>query len=69
MKTTSISYSRGRTLNLGDFESIRIDMGAEAYLDEGETLQEGMETLRLQVNKMVLEEVKVIRKRLEQKNP
>ena len=61
MTPKSIRYSRGTTVNLGDFESVRIDMSADADLDDGETLEAGMKDLKDQVDELVRAEVRHVR--------
>jgi len=49
MKITKVNY--GRTINMGNYESVRIDLTAD--IEEGENWREALETLK---EKMLKEE-------------
>ncbi len=63
MKVTKVFYKRGATLNVGDYESVKIEVAAEAELDVGESLEEAVESLRQQVSEELRAEASVIRAR------
>ena len=63
MKVKSVSFKRGATLNVGDFESVKVEVGADAELDPGESAAEATASLIRFVNAQVYQEVVVIRAR------
>ena len=40
MRITKLKLTLGRTLNLGNYETARIDVGVEAVLAEGDDIEE-----------------------------
>lgn len=46
MKITNISVSVGATINLGNFESLRLDYSASALLDDREGMEYSIDVLR-----------------------
>ena len=60
MKVKKVRYSRGVTLNIGDFENVRIEMDAEADLDD-ETFVDGYRSLKKQVDDALRAEVEAVR--------
>ena len=63
MKVTKIFYKRGATLNVGEYESVKIEIAAEAELDDGESMAEAVEALRQQVSEELRAEALVVRAR------
>ena len=61
MKITRITYHRGITLNVGDFESVRVDIEASADADDGESFDECYASLKEQVDDAVREEARAVR--------
>jgi hypothetical protein len=45
MKLTEITATYGGKLNLGDYNSVHIELTASAIVDEGETLEQASEAL------------------------
>lgn len=45
MKLREIEYSKGYTINLGNFESERVDISVRATLDEGDDREESLAEL------------------------
>jgi len=45
MKVERIKASTGLTLNLGNYESARVDVGAEAVLEEGDDIRSSYQML------------------------
>lgn len=64
MKVTKVTYIRGMTINLGDYESLRIDIGAEADVDVDEDFEEARGSLKKMVDSALRTEVRVVRDRL-----
>lgn len=60
-KVTSITYRRGITLNVGDFESVRIDIEATGEVESGEDFQTAYETVKDQVDEAVRAEARIVR--------
>lgn len=46
MKINSVSYSLGKTINLGSYESGKVQISAEASIDENESPDEVLDQLR-----------------------
>ncbi len=57
MKVKSVTYRRAVTLNMGDYESVRLELGAEAELDEGETLESVHKVLKAKVKEALMKEM------------
>jgi hypothetical protein len=49
VKVRSITYRRGTTVNMGDYESVRIEIEATADLEEGEPMEDAVDSLRQKV--------------------
>ena len=62
MKITKISYKRSATLNVGDFESVRIEVGAEADVGNAEDFEDAMDELRDVVGKELADEARDVRR-------
>lgn len=60
-KVTKISYRRGITLNVGDFESVRVDIEAEAEVEDGESFDDAFTILKEQVDESVRTEARSVR--------
>ncbi len=56
MRISSISLSLGRTVNLGDYNSMRVETGATMDIDEGDDLSAAKAALHDEV-KAMLEEI------------
>ncbi len=77
MKLKTITYRRGVTLNIGDFESVRVEVGADADvevrvdLDDSEEGNAGFErayaALKATVDEAVGREVTGVRKLMEKR--
>lgn len=61
MKITRITYHRGITLNVGDFESVRVDIEATAEAEEGDSFEDVYGSLKEQVDDAVREEARAVR--------
>jgi hypothetical protein len=46
MKTTKVSVSYGRTINMGNYESLRLEYSAEAEIDDDLTIGDAFTALR-----------------------
>lgn len=57
MKNYRISFSLGRTLNMGSYESVRIDVGLSADVEDGEDRDEKWDELKREALAMMTEEV------------
>ena len=61
MKITKVSVSYGRTINMGNYESLRLEYSAEVELDPGDVayteLKQARESLRLDLNDGLGEEM------------
>ena len=53
MRISSISLSLGRTVNLGDFNSMRVETGATMEIAEGDDLAVARESLHDEVKTML----------------
>lgn len=62
MKITTVTYSRGETINTGNFNSVRLDVSATAALDETESAEEAYAKVRDTVNSKVAAEAAKHRK-------
>lgn len=60
-KVTSVTYRRGITLNVGDFESVRVDIEATGEVESGEDFQKAYETVKDQVDEAVRAEARIVR--------
>lgn len=61
MRVTKITYRRGLTLNIGEFESVRVDVEATAEVDDEETFADAYAALKDSVDGEVREEARAIR--------
>lgn len=60
MKVNKVRYSRGVTLNIGDFENVRVEIEADADLDD-ESFIDGYRSLKKQVDDALRAEVEAVR--------
>ena len=65
MRIKKITYSRGMTVNVGDFESVRVDIAAEADIGDS-PYAEALAELRGLVDADIRSEVRAIRRRVDQ---
>lgn len=59
-----ITCSMGMTINMGNFESLRIDIGLEDSQREGESVKAAHERVFNFVNKRLTEKVNIVREEL-----
>lgn len=59
----SITYARGVTLNIGDFESVRMDLSASAELDDGESFEDAYAALKEKIDATLRQETARVRER------
>ena len=59
-----VTYSQGFTLNMGDFESLRMDIGIEDDVRPGESVPEAEERLFKFVSNRLKKRVAVVREEL-----
>lgn len=59
-----VTYSQGFTLNMGDFESLRMDIGIEDDTRPGESVPEAEERLFKFVSNRLKKRVAVVREEL-----
>lgn len=62
---TSVSVTLGYTLNLGNFQSLRVDIGCTDFLHEGEDQSAAMERVYKFVEDTVIKKVDEAKKELE----
>jgi hypothetical protein len=63
MQIRKVSYARGITLNIGNFESVRVDIQAEGEVSSGETFDQAFASLKEEVDEALNDELVFIRKR------
>jgi hypothetical protein len=66
MKVRNISVTRSRTINLGNFESSRLEFTATADLEDGETFEDAMALLDKKVRLTMRDRVRAIEAKLAQ---
>jgi hypothetical protein len=54
---TKVSVTLGYTLNLGNFQSLRVDLGVVDYTRDGETTNDAMDRVYTFVESKVIEKV------------
>jgi hypothetical protein len=54
---TEVKVNYGKTVNMGNFESMRLDYGVTRTLDEGESPKKVMKDLSIKLQKMVNDDV------------
>ena len=57
MEIKTISVKVGATINLGNYESLRLDYGAEATLDFNESADEAITSLRQELTAKMREDL------------
>ena len=57
MKVNTISISKGMTVNLGNYNTHRVEIGMTATFDEGDDIADGMSKLTAMVNGKLADEV------------
>lgn len=67
MKVEKINVTYGRTINLGNYESCRIEAGAEILLDAKESAKDMYAAAFLEVKEVVTERVKEMREKVKLK--
>ena len=55
---TKVSATLGYTLNLGNFQSLRVDLGVVDYVRNGETTSDAMDRVYNFVENQVIDKVK-----------
>jgi methyl coenzyme M reductase subunit D len=55
--TTKVSATLGYTLNLGNFESLRVDLGITDYVRQGENIKEAQDRVYKTVEVQLIEKV------------
>lgn len=63
LKITTVSYKRSVTLNVGDFESIRVEAGAVAEVEDGDSPDDVWDKLREAVGEEIAHDARTIRQR------
>ena len=66
-KETKVSATLGYTLNLGNFQSLRVDLGVVDHVRDGETTKDAMDRVYNFVEAQVVEKVQQGRESLEDK--
>ena len=59
-----VSYKRGATLNIGNYESVKVEVEAEAELEPGDTPHGVMEDLRTFVLNEIRSDAQIVRERV-----
>ena len=54
---TKVSATLGYTLNLGNFESLRVDLGITDYMRQGENIKEAQDRVYKTVETQLIEKV------------
>lgn len=61
---TSVTVNLGYTLNLGNFQSLRVDLGCTDYIRDGENVDAAMERVYTFVEAKVVEKIEEAKKDL-----
>lgn len=61
---TSVSVNLGYTLNLGNFQSLRVDLGCTDYVRDGEDTETAMERVYAFVESRVVEKIEEAKKEM-----
>jgi len=64
-ETTNVSVTLGYTLNLGNFQSLRVDIGVNDFVRNGETADVAVDRIYTFVEEKVLEKVNEAKLELE----
>lgn len=59
---TNVTVNLGYTLNLGNFQSLRVDLGCTDYVREGEGVESAMERVYSFVESKVVEKIEEAKK-------
>lgn len=66
MKNRRLKVSLGRTLNMGDYESYRVDVGLEAEVEDGRPFNESYQELFEEVSKQLIVATETAKKKKEE---
>ena len=61
---TTVNVTLGYTLNLGNFQSLRVDLGCTDFVREGENHEDAMERVYKFVETQVVEKIEDAKKEL-----
>jgi len=64
-ETTNVSVTLGYTLNLGNYQSLRIDLGITDFVRNGENTDQALDRVYQFVENKVIEKVEEAKKELE----
>ena len=64
--STSVTVSLGYTLNLGNFQSLRVDLGCTDFVREGEEKEAAMDRVYDFVESQVIQKVSDAKKELDE---
>jgi methyl coenzyme M reductase subunit D len=64
-ETTNVSVTLGYTLNLGNFQSLRIDLGITDFVRNGENTDQALDRVYEFVESKVIQKVEEAKKELE----
>lgn len=64
--STSVTVNLGYTLNLGNFQSLRVDLGCTDFLREGEDKEAAMDRVYSFVESQVIQKVSDAKKELDE---
>jgi hypothetical protein len=64
MSTTSVTVNLGYTLNLGNFQSLRVDLGCTDFVRDGEDKEAAMDRVYKFVEDQVISKVSEAKKEL-----
>jgi methyl coenzyme M reductase subunit D len=64
-ETTNVSVTLGYTLNLGNFQSLRIDLGITDFVRSGENTDQALDRVYKFVEDKVIQKVEEAKKELE----
>ena len=64
MDKTTVSVTLGYTLNLGNFQSMRVDLGCTDFIRDGETQSEAMDRVYDFIESKVVEKIDEAKKEL-----
>jgi hypothetical protein len=62
---TTVNVTLGYTLNLGNFQSLRVDLGCTDFVREGENTDQAMERVYKFIETKVVEKIEDAKKELE----
>lgn len=68
MKITKVAYSRGMTVNVGNFENVRVDISMEADIGNSASYEDALQDLKSIVDDKVRREVRAIHNRAERRD-